>query len=204
MPKTKKTTTKKAKGIKIKATKRETKKVAKVKEKPVKKAPAKKVEEIKVVEEAIPAPKTEEVVKEEIKKIKPLNKNFISASGRRKTATARVFLWEEKGDFTVNGLDIYKYFPSQIDQLKWVRPFHAIGVSHPDSKYSASIKVKGSGKPSQMDAIVLAFARVLEKIDQEYGKTLRKLGFMTRDPRMVERKKYYLHKARKRPQYSKR
>ena len=147
---------------------------------------------------------TEEKLKEEVKKVKTLKKNFIAGNGRRKTATARVFLWEERGDFTVNGIEIEKYFPSIIDQSKWVRPFHIIGVSHPDSKYSASIKVQGSGKSSQIDAVVLAIAKALCKIDPEFDKALRKQGLLTRDSRMVERKKPYLHKARKRPQYSKR
>lgn len=188
MPRTKKKTTKKEDKKITKKVKAPTKKV--VKKQVVKKEPKKEV----VVEE----------VKEEIKKVKPLKKNFIASNGRRKTATARVFLWEEKGDFTVNGVDIEKYFPSIIDQSKWVRPFHIIGVSHPNSKYSASIKVSGSGKPSQMDAIILAMAKALCKIDPEFDKALRKQGLLTRDSRMVERKKPYLHKARKRPQYSKR
>lgn len=201
MPKTKKEITKKEKK---KVTEKVKTPVKKVLNKEVKKKqPDKKI----VVEEVkMEIPVVEEIEKEveEVKKVKPLKKGFISGSGRRKTATARVFLWEEKGDFTVNGLGIEKYFPSIVDQTKWVRPFHIIGVSHPEAKYSASIKVRGSGKPSQMDAIVLAIAKALCKIDPEFDKALRKQGLLTRDSRMVERKKPYLHKARKRPQYSKR
>lgn len=135
---------------------------------------------------------------------KPLKKGFIAGTGRRKTAIARVFLWETKGDFVVNGIKIDKYFPNEIDKIKWEKPFHAIGVSHPEAKFSASIKASGSGKSSQLDAIVLGISRALSKIDEEYSQSLRKQGLLTRDPRMVERKKPYLRKARKRPQYSKR
>jgi len=198
MPQTKKETTKKEK-------KKVTRKVKTPAKKVVKKEVKKKqpVKEMVVEEVKVETPIVEET-KEEVKKVKTLKKNFIAGNGRRKTATARVFLWEERGDFTVNGIEIEKYFPSIIDQSKWVRPFHIIGVSHPDSKYSASIKVQGSGKSSQMDAVVLAIAKALCKIDPEFDKALRKQGLLTRDSRMVERKKPYLHKARKRPQYSKR
>jgi len=157
-----------------------------------------KVEEVKL------EPKVEEEKVEVSEKQKPLKKGFITGMGRRKEAKAGVFLWDEKGEFTVNGMAIEKYFSSDVDQIKWVRPFHAVGVSHPEARYSASVRVRGSGKASQLDAVVLAFAKALSKLDPEFDKTLRKLGFMTRDSRMVERKKPFLHKARKRPQYSKR
>jgi small subunit ribosomal protein S9 len=131
-------------------------------------------------------------------------KDVITGTGRRKTAVARVFLKEEKGEFVVNGMDIQKYFDSEVQLTKWVRPFHLIGVSHPKSRFSASIKVQGSGKSAQADAVTLGIARALSKIDEEFSKILRKQGLMTRDSRMVERKKPFLHKARKAPQYSKR
>jgi len=138
---------------------------------------------------------------EEKKKTK---ENFFAGTGRRKTAIARVFLYETRGEFTVNGQKIEDYFSPNIEKSKWEKPFHAIGISHPEAKYSATIKVTGSGKPSQMDAVVLGIARALSKIDGEFEKTLRKQGLLTRDPRMVERKKPFFHKARKKPQYSKR
>jgi len=172
-----------------------------------------KEKEVKNVEEATISVETEETKEgiteklidtKVVKKDKPLKKGFISGTGRRKEATARVFLWEAKGDFTVNGQSIEKYFSGNVEQTKWVRPFHTIGISHPEAKYSASIKVAGSGKSSQLDAVVLAISKALAKLDEEFDKTLRKQGFLTRDPRMVERKKPFLHKARKRPQYSKR
>ena len=76
-------------------------------------------------------------------KIKP---GFITGTGRRKTAVASVFVWDEKGEIMVNNVDIAEYFPTEKEQLKWTRPFHLIGVSHPKAKYNASIKVRGSGK----------------------------------------------------------
>lgn len=137
----------------------------------------------------------------EIIKIK---EGFITGTGRRKEATARVFLWQEKGEITVNGIDIEKYFPTEKEQNRWLKPFHAVGVSHPKAKYEVSIKVAGSGKSSQLGAVVHGISRALAKLDVENSKILRKLGLLTRDSRMVERKKPYLHKARKAPQYSKR
>jgi small subunit ribosomal protein S9 len=129
---------------------------------------------------------------------------FTYGTGRRKTAVARVFLWEEKGEFMLNGRPLEEYFPSPVEEVKWLKPFHLIGVSHPKAKYRASIKVQGSGKQSQLDAVVHGISRALAKISEEYHIALAKAGMMTRDPRMVERKKPFLHKARKRPQYSKR
>ncbi|MBU1133103.1 30S ribosomal protein S9 [Patescibacteria group bacterium] len=147
---------------------------------------------------------TEEIKVEDPKKKKPLKKGFISGTGRRKTATASVFLWQSKGDFIVNDKPIKEYFPSEVDQLEWVRPFHSVGIAHPEAKFSASIKVAGSGKTGQLGAVMHGISRALAKISEENQIALRKDGLLTRDSRMVERKKYFLHKARKRPQYSKR
>jgi small subunit ribosomal protein S9 len=140
-------------------------------------------------------------VKETTEKVAP---NFISGTGRRKTAVAKVFLYEGKGEFIVNGMDIQAYFPSEVDQTKWVKPFHLIGVSHPKARFSCSIKVFGSGKSAQIGAVVHGISRALSSISDEYRKVLSKQGMLTRDSRMVERKKPFLHKARKAPQYSKR
>jgi small subunit ribosomal protein S9 len=140
----------------------------------------------------------------EIKETTKVKPQFISGTGRRKTAVAKVFLYDQKGEFTVNDMDIETYFPSEIDQTKWVKPFHLIGVSHPKARFSCSIKVFGSGKLSQMGAIVHGISRALASMNEEYKKVLAKQGMLTRDSRMVERKKPFLHKARKAPQYSKR
>ena len=134
-------------------------------------------------------------------KIKP---GFITGTGRRKTAVASVFVWDEKGEIMVNNVDIAEYFPTEKEQLKWTRPFHLIGVSHPKAKFNASIKVRGSGKAAQLDAVVHGLSRALSAMNPEYDEVLRKQGLLTRDDRMVERKKPNLHKARKASQYSKR
>uniref|UniRef100_A0A7C4XT67 Small ribosomal subunit protein uS9 n=1 Tax=candidate division WWE3 bacterium TaxID=2053526 RepID=A0A7C4XT67_UNCKA len=149
----------------------------------------------KVVEEA-----------KEVKAPKPTKakKEHIIGTGRRKTAVASIFLSDGKGEFIINGVNIESYFPSVKEQVIWTMPFHLIGVSHPTSKYGASIKVSGSGKSGQLLAVVHAISRALAKLSEENHVTLRKAGLLTRDPRMVERKKPYLRKARKQPQYSKR
>jgi len=133
-----------------------------------------------------------------------VKKGFVAGTGRRKTAVARVFLYEGKGKFLVNGKDIKDYFTSEKESLTWQRPFHLLGVSHPSSQYTATIKVYGSGKSSQLGAVMHGLARALCALNEENSSVLRKYGLLTRDSRMVERKKYWLRKARKAPQYSKR
>jgi len=133
-----------------------------------------------------------------------VEEGFVSGTGRRKTAVARVFLYQNKGDILVNGMPIGEYFPSENAEVTWKKPFHALGFSHPTSKFSATIKVHGSGKSSQLDAVVLGLSRALASINEEYAVRMSQEGLLTRDSRMVERKKYWLRKARKAPQYSKR
>lgn len=155
--------------------------------------------------------KKEKVVEKKVEtEVMPTNaktqikKGFIATVGRRKTAVARVFLYQEKGDITVNDASINNVYATEKEKNTWMKPFYLLGISHPETQFSGSIKVNGSGKSAQLGAIVLAFSRALASINDEYNKTLRKHGLLTRDPRMVERKKYYLVKARKAPQYSKR
>ena len=131
-------------------------------------------------------------------------KELFIGTGRRKTASASVFLEDKKGDFTVNGKDVEQYFPTEKEQTKWLKPFHAVGLSHPKSRFSISARIKGSGKQSQLGALIHGLARALSELSAEYAVMLRKQGLLTRDSRMVERKKPFLHKARKAPQYSKR
>lgn len=133
-----------------------------------------------------------------------VKKDFISGTGRRKTAVARVFLYQDKGEFFVNNMSIDDYFPDEVERLEWMKPFHAVGVSHPESKFNATIKVHGSGKSAQLDAVIHGISRALAEISEENRTVLSQQGFLTRDSRMVERKKYWLRKARKAPQYSKR
>ena len=132
------------------------------------------------------------------------NKNLIITSGRRKTATASVFMSSEKGSITVNDKPIENYFPSEKENLIWRKPFFLLGIANPKSKYNVSIKVNGSSKSSQLGAVTLAISKALSKLNEEFSTLLKKNGMLTRDPRMVERKKPNLRKARKSSQFSKR
>ncbi|MEK7595119.1 MAG: 30S ribosomal protein S9 [Patescibacteria group bacterium] len=124
--------------------------------------------------------------------------------GRRKTSVASVFLYTKKGDFFVNGKTFNDYFDLEAHKNGWMKPFHIVGVSHPVTTFSGTVKVSGSGKSSQFDAVLLAISKALVAFDGENRNTLRKHDMLTRDPREVERKKPFLRKARKAPQYSKR
>ena len=130
--------------------------------------------------------------------------NLITATGRRKTAVARVFLYPEKGEMFINDKNINDYYSKEIEKIAWEKPFHIVGVSHPETQFRGSIKTHGSGPSAQLGAVVHGFSRALAQISDEYRQALSKAGMLTRDSRMVERKKPYLRKARKAPQYSKR
>jgi len=126
---------------------------------------------------------------------------FYQATGRRKESTASVRLFAGKGDSTVNGIAISAYFPSESSQSRLAEPFRA---AETDGKFYFSAKAAGGGKVGQLDAVVLGISRALVLFDGNLRKPLRDAGLMTRNPREKERKKYFLKKARKRPQYSKR
>lgn len=126
---------------------------------------------------------------------------FQPALGRRKEATATVRLFEGEGGILVNGRPIAVYFPSEADRSAYTEPFRVTGV---EGKFSATISVSGGGKNGQLGAVVLAISRALADLEEKFRKPLRDAGLLTRDPREKERKKYFLRKARKRPQYSKR
>lgn len=130
--------------------------------------------------------------------------NLIITSGRRKTATASVFLKQEKGAVIVNDKNIEEYFPSEKENLIWKKPFYLLGIASPETKYDISIKVRGSSKSSQLGAVTLAISKALSELNEEFSLVLKKNGMLTRDPRMVERKKPNLRKARKASQFSKR
>jgi len=130
--------------------------------------------------------------------------NLITATGKRKTAVARVFLYPEKGEITVNDKNINDHYSKETQKVVWEKPFHIIGVSNPETQFRGSIKVHGSGPSAQLGAVAHGFSRALAKMNDEYRDSLSKAGMLTRDSRMVERKKPYLRKARKAPQYSKR
>lgn len=130
--------------------------------------------------------------------------DFFSGTGRRKRSVARVWLYEEKGEIMVNDKLISEFFTDQEDTLEWVKPFHAVGVSHPQAKFRATIKVHGGGKTGQVEAVRLGIARALINFSPEFKGILRSTGLVTRDSREKERKKPFLRGARGRPQYSKR
>lgn len=125
----------------------------------------------------------------------------INALGRRKAAIARVFVSEGKGQITINKRDLSVYFPSPILQYVVKQPLNKLGVVE---KYDIKVNLDGGGFKGQAEALRLAIARALVKINAEDKPALKSEGFMTRDPREVERKKPGQPKARKRFQFSKR
>ncbi len=124
-----------------------------------------------------------------------------NALGRRKTSVARVYLTEGKGKFTINGKEANVYVPIAIHQYKINRPFE---LTETTGKYDVKVNVSGGGVNGQVDAIRLGIARALVKINEENKPLLKAESLMTRDPRMVERKKPGQPKARKQFQFSKR
>ena len=125
----------------------------------------------------------------------------VNALGRRKRAIARVFVTEGTGKITINKRDLTQYFPSTILQYVVKQPLNKLEVAE---KYDIKVNLCGGGFTGQSQALRLAIARALVKINPEDKKILRAEGFMTRDPRAVERKKPGRPKARRRFQFSKR
>ena len=125
----------------------------------------------------------------------------INAIGRRKAAVARVYLTEGSGKITINKKDIANYFPSSILQYIVKQPLLKLEVA---DKYDVMINLTGGGFKGQSEAARLGIARALIKINPDDKATLRAAGFVTRDPRVVERKKPGRPKARKKFQFSKR
>ncbi len=125
----------------------------------------------------------------------------INTIGRRKSAIARIYLSDGKGKITVNNRDVSEYFTT--DQLLYVvkQPLNEVNVA---DQYDIKVNLTGGGFSGQAEALRLAIARALIKIDPEYRAALKAKGFLTRDPRVVERKKPGRPKARKRFQFSKR
>lgn len=121
--------------------------------------------------------------------------------GRRKNAVARVKLKEGSGKITINERDLENYFPVDTLRSEVLKPFKTTETL---GRYDAKIRVNGGGSTGQAGAIKLGIARSLVAIDEDLRSNLRKAGLLTRDPRMVERKKYGQKKARKRFQFSKR
>ncbi len=126
--------------------------------------------------------------------------------GRRKTSVARVFIRPAsktgKGSFEINKRKFEEYLPTEIHKIKALKPFSILQLAPAD--YDIMVNVKGGGITGQAEAMRLGFARCLMKLDGERRPALKSAGLLTRDPRMVERKKYGQPKARKKTQFSKR
>ena len=127
--------------------------------------------------------------------------NYIHAIGRRKSAVARVYLTEGTGEITINKRTLADYFPSELIQFVVKQPLNLLGVAE---KYNIKVTLCGGGYTGQSQALRLAIARALVKINEEDKEALRAEGFITRDSRAVERKKPGQPKARRRFQFSKR
>jgi small subunit ribosomal protein S9 len=125
----------------------------------------------------------------------------LNAIGRRKTSVARIYVSDGEGAIKINKRSLENYFPSEILRMVVQQPLHQVGVAE---QYNIQVNVKGGGIKGQAEAIRLAIARVLCQVNAEYRPRLKQVGYLTRDPRMVERKKYGRKKARKRFQFSKR
>ena len=129
-------------------------------------------------------------------------KRYYQGTGRRKTAVARVRLFPGSGDFVVNGKKVDEYFgPRDLFQRELIRPLELTGNT---ANFNVLVRVRGGGLTGQMGAVRHGIARALLDLNPDLRPTLRGAGLLTRDPRMKERKKPGLKRARKRPQYTKR
>jgi|SRR5688572_29430843 small subunit ribosomal protein S9 len=126
---------------------------------------------------------------------------IINTIGRRKTSIARVYVKPGKGDIKVNDRELKEYFISEIHQTTVKQPLVAVKV---DGQYDVTVNVEGGGVKGQAEAVRLGIARALVLFNTENKPVLRKEGFITRDSRMVERKKPGRRKARRKFQFSKR
>ncbi len=126
---------------------------------------------------------------------------IINTIGRRKTSIARVYVQPGKGDIKVNDRELKEYFLSEIHQTTVKQALASVKV---ENQYDVTVNVEGGGVKGQAEAVRLGIARALVEIDAEHKPALRKEGLLTRDSRMVERKKYGRRKARRRFQFSKR
>ena len=127
--------------------------------------------------------------------------DVINTSGRRKNAVARLYMSEGKGEFTINNRDYKDYFPTGTLQYKINQPFN---LTENAGKFDIKVNVSGGGITGQAEAVRLAISKALVELDVENKPTLKAEGLTTRDPRMVERKKFGQRKARKKVQFSKR
>ncbi|MBR3575266.1 MAG: 30S ribosomal protein S9 [Lachnospiraceae bacterium] len=122
-------------------------------------------------------------------------------TGRRKSSVARVYLSAGKGEITINGRSIDEYFGTEILKTIVRQP---LVITDTEGKFDVKVTVKGGGTTGQAGAVRHGISRALLEADADFRPVLKKEGFLTRDPRMKERKKYGLKKARRAPQFSKR
>ena len=125
----------------------------------------------------------------------------LNTSGRRKTSVARIYMTPGQGNITINDRDIKVYFPNEVLQTIVNQPFATLEAV---GKYDVKVNVKGGGTSGQAEAIRLAITKALIEENADTRPALKKEGFITRDPRMVERKKFGRRKARRSFQFSKR
>jgi small subunit ribosomal protein S9 len=147
-----------------------------------------------VIDEPTPTP-------EPVRVPRKIAEGPVGATGRRKEAIARVRLVPGTGKWTINGRTLTDYFPNKVHQQIVNEPFVTLDIV---DSYDVLVRVQGGGISGQAGAVRLGIARSLIEADLEARPPLKKAGFLTRDPRAKERKKYGLKKARKAPQYSKR
>ena len=131
----------------------------------------------------------------------PEKKNIIWKTGRRKSAVARVRLFPGAGNILINDRSLDDYFPRDTSRMRIMEPFE---ITETKGQFDIVVSVEGGGIAAQADAVRHGISRALVESSDTLRSALRKAGMLTRDPREVERKKYGRHKARKRPQYSKR
>jgi len=129
--------------------------------------------------------------------VKPL----VQATGRRKASVARVRLVDGSGQVTLNDRPLEDYFPTMATRLRVMEPLQ---ITQTQGRYDVLARLEGGGLTGQADALRLGISRALIELDEELRPVLKKAGLLTRDARVVERKKYGLRKARRAPQYTKR
>jgi small subunit ribosomal protein S9 len=128
-------------------------------------------------------------------------KPLAQTTGRRKSSVARVRLYPGTGEFSLNGRSLDRYFPQTALRLRVLETFKVVEL---EGRYDVQAKLEGGGYTGQTDALRLGIARALVEIDPDLRIPLKREGFLTRDARRVERKKYGLRKARRAPQFTKR
>ena len=130
-----------------------------------------------------------------------MSKPLVQATGRRKESVARVRFYDGTGAITLNGKPLDVYFPTTAQRLRILAPLRE---ANREGRYDIKARLQGGGTTGQTDALRLGIARALIALEPELRPTLKRAGYLRRDARVVERKKYGLRKARRAPQYTKR